>query len=70
MTRREVLSRMRRGDLPVRVGFGGYRAVFADGAKVTHDVMRRLVKDGLVEYPKATHIDAPYRLQRPPAISL
>jgi len=52
------------GDLPVRVGFAGYRAVFNDGAKVSNDVMRRLVKDGRVEYPSATSIGAPYTLAR------
>ena len=62
LTRREVLARMRRGDLPTRGG--GYTSAlfFDDGARTTGQVGYRLVKDGLIEPPTGTSVYSVYTL--------
>ena len=62
LTGSQVLARMRRGDLPTLKGGYSYKAVFEDGTVVSHLVMRRLVRTGLVKYPVGTSISSPFTL--------
>lgn len=62
LTARQVLARMRRGDLPCHTGAGGFVAVFADGMKAGHQTMRKLEQDGLVDRPVGSSISSTWTL--------
>lgn len=57
---KEVLARMRRGDLPG--SSGGSKAVFDDGSWVSGPVMHKLVKAGLVDRPQGGSMSSPFTL--------
>lgn len=57
---REVLARMRRGDLPG--SSGGSYAMFDDGTWASGTVMHRLVKSGLVWRPVGGSMSSPFTL--------
>jgi hypothetical protein len=44
LTARQVVARMKRGDLPMGVGGYGDGAVFNDGARVLHRTMNGLIR--------------------------
>lgn len=61
---RQVLARMRRGDLPTLKGGYTARSVFADGAVASHKVMHRLQKLGKINLPAKSSIYSPWTLAR------
>lgn len=62
LTSRQVLARMRRGDMPQMVGAGGSTAVFDDGAKAGGQTMHRLEKEGHIDRPVGTSISCRWTL--------
>jgi len=66
LTGREVLARMRRGDLPTIKGGYSEKSVFEDGAVASNDVMRRLRKLGLADPPQHTSVHCPWTLPGQP----
>jgi len=59
---RQVLARMRRGDLPTLKGGYSSKVVFADGAVASNQVMTRLLRLGSVNYPRHTSVNSPFTL--------
>jgi hypothetical protein len=60
---REVLARMKKGDLPHLRGGYTYDSAFEDGALVSHATMYSLMNQGLVERPEGTSITAKWTLR-------
>lgn len=58
----EVLSRMRKSDLPHR-GCWNVAAYFNDGSKVGVVVMKRLIREGKIVAPESPSAYAEYRLR-------
>jgi len=65
LTPRQVLARMRAGDLPT-VGCWDVAARWEDGTIASSRVMQELVKRGLVQRPKHTSIYAKWTLSSEP----
>lgn len=66
LTARQVLARMKQGDLPSMVGAGGFTAVFDNGDRVGHQTMRGLENRRLVERPIGSSVTARWTLAPPP----
>jgi hypothetical protein len=65
LTGREVLARMRRGDLPTLKGGYTEKSVFDDGRWVSHQVMRRLRQREVIDYPVGTSIRCTWTMRKP-----
>lgn len=62
LTRKAVVRRMKRGDLPTQGGGYSSALYFDDGARTTSDMGWRLVKAGIVVRPTQTSVHARYTL--------
>lgn len=62
LTAAQVLSRMRKGDSLLPQGISSTRAMFADGSKVSHLVIRRLIKSGRINRPAGMSIHSAFTL--------
>ncbi|MGZ5078637.1 MAG: hypothetical protein ACXWHZ_03720 [Usitatibacter sp.] len=67
VSRREVLARMKRGDLPMRLDYNAVQ--FDDGAKVRFATVRGLEKDGLIVRPTGTVVGDRFTLAAPAHIT-
>jgi len=56
LTKAQVLKRMQTGDCPTLRGGYTYSAVFDDGARASHQTMRALMRDGLVDRPVGSSV--------------
>lgn len=59
---RQVLARMRKGDLPtIKCGHTS-KSVFSDGAEASHAVMTKLLRDNKIDPPKHASLHSPWTL--------